>query len=421
MKPSLIILILITNSFSMIGQTGKITTEKYREDFNFFWKTISDEYCYFNKKQTDWQKVKETYSRAIDTISGREPFVSILEKALNELYDHHAILNTNTGHSYRLVPSGTDIWAEYVDGKPTITEVRRGFGSETSGVCAGMEIIAVNDIPIATAIETLLPGSLKVPDLEAKNFALRLVMAGDHIQQRKFTLKYKGRTADYYPDKNGMLLENIKHVSNLETRLIGSIGYIKINDCLYNTDLVPEFDSVMQSMQKTTSLIIDLRETPSGGNTIVAKAIIGWFISKEHFYQKHEYPVEEATNGIKRSWVEIVSPRKGKNYSKPLVILCNHWTASVGEAIVIGFDALKRPHTKIIGTPMARLNGAIYSYEMPNTKIRFSFPAERLFTVSGVAREKYMPEILIEPAAQGSQKDPDIFISRALSYLKNYK
>src|SRR6185436_3173170 len=136
--------------------------------------------------------------------------------------------------------------------------------------------------------------------------------------------------------------------------------------------------------------------------SMFAKAMMSWFITKERFYQKHEYPADEIMNGIKRSWVEIVSPRKGKNYTKPLVILCDHWTASLGEAIVIGFDALKRPFTKIIGTPMARLSGAVYSYEMPNTNIRFSFPAEKLYTVSGLPREKYMPEILIDPMTQSS-------------------
>ncbi len=410
MKSFFIILLFITTPLWMTGQTGTMTTAKYREDFIYFWKTISDEYSYFDSKQTDWHKVKEIYSRAIDTVSGKEQFVGILEKALYEIYDHHAILNTNTNRSYRLVPSGTDTWAQYVNGKPIITEVRKRFGSELSGVAAGMEIIAVNDIPINTAVESILPASLKLPDVEAKNFALRLILAGDHTHKRKFTLRYKGKTTDHYPDNNGMLLENIKYASNIESRLFGNIGYIKINDCLYNTGIVPEFDSVMQSMQKTTSLIIDLRETPSGGNTVVAKAVISWFINKEHFYQKHEYTAEEQANGIKRSWMEIVSPRKGKNYTKPLVILCDHWTASLGEAIVIGFAALKRPHTTIIGTPMARLFGAVYSYEMPNTKIRFTFPAERLYTVNGLAREKYIPEILIEPVTQATKRHGYIYI-----------
>ncbi|HEY3250631.1 MAG TPA: S41 family peptidase, partial [Ignavibacteria bacterium] len=251
-----------------------------------------------------------------------------------------------------------------------------------------------------------------------KNFVLRLLLAGNHVQKRKFTLKYQGRLNDYYPDKNGLLLENINHSSLIESRFIGNTGYIKINDCVYNTELISEFDSVMRTMQKTMSLILDLRETPSGGNTTVARAILGWFINKEHFYQKHEYYAEENNSGVKRSWEEIVSPRKGKYYGKPLVILCDHWTASLGEAITIGFDALQRPGTKIIGTPMARLNGAVYTYEMPNSKIRFSFPAERLYHINALPREEYIPQILINPATSVSKPTSDIFISKALLFLK---
>ena len=147
-----------------------------------------------------------------------------------------------------------------------------------------------------------------------------------------------------------MGLEHIKYAAKIESNLFGNTGYIKINDCLYDNELIAAFDSIMQTLKNTQSLILDLRETPSGGNTSVAKAIIGWFIKEEHYYQKHEYYAEEKSSGIKRSWVEIVSPRKGKYYSKPIIILCNHWTGSIAEGIVIGFDALKRPGTKIIGT-----------------------------------------------------------------------
>lgn len=282
-----------------------------------------------------------------------------------------------------------------------------------------MEIIAVNDVPVSESIKPLIPRSLRSADEEARNFALRLVLAGDHVKDRKFTLRYNGKTSDYYPDKNGMLLENIQHDSNIETKQYGSVGYIKINDCLYNSGLVREFDSVMQTMQKTSALILDLRETPSGGNTVVARAIISWFIKLPQLYQKHDYYAEELQTGIKRSWVEIVSPRESKGYTNPVVVLCSHWTASLGEAIIIGIAGLKRSHTTTIGTPMARLYGAVYSYQMPNTKIGFTFPAERLYTVNGLPREKYVPEILIDPAKRTNSKNEDIFISRALEYFKN--
>ncbi len=419
MKPAFILLFLLSSQLLSIGQGTKITTKQYKEDFNYFCTSIHDEYCYFEKKQINWQHVKEIYSPAVDTITTRDEFVTIIENAFNEIYDHHAILNTNTDKSHRLVPSGTDIWAEYINGKPIITELRRGFGAEAAGMVAGMEVVSINKIPVESAIAAFLPKAPKPVTNEAKSFALRMLLAGNHIQPRKCSLKYQGKEKEYFPDENGLGLEHIKYAAKIESKLIGNTGYIKINDCLYDNELIAAFDSIMKTLKNTQSLILDFRETPSGGNTSVAKAIIGWFINEEHFYQKHEYYAEEKSSGIKRSWVEIVSPRKDKYYSKPLAILCNHWTGSIAEGIVIGFDALKRSGTKIIGTEMARLNGAVYTFEMPNTKIRFTFPNERLYHINGLSREQYLPPVFINWRKGEGKPGADIFMIKALQFLKN--
>jgi carboxyl-terminal processing protease len=420
MKSFITWLFLLLSPFCSIAQPAAFSTAQYQKDFDFFWTSINDEYCYFAKKQTDWEKVKAVLSARIDTIKSRNQFVAILELAFNEIYDHHAILNSNTDSSRRLVPSGTDVWAAYIGNKPVITELRKGFGTAASGISAGMEVTAVNDIPVEQAIQPYLPKTLKVMNSEAKSFALRLLLAGNHVQPRKFTLIYKDRLKDYYPDQAGMLLEHIKYDGKATAKMIGSTGYIKINDCLYDNGLIPVFDSLMQTMKDSHSLIIDLRETPGGGNTTVARAIIGWFVNRDHFYQQHEYYAEEKAFGIKSSWEEIVSPRKDKYYDKPLVVLCDHWTGSIAEGITIGIDALKRPRTFIIGTAMAGLNGAVYTYEMPETKIRFTFPAERLYHVNGLPREQFIPPVFISMAALNNAATGDPFMEKALQYLRHY-
>ncbi len=418
MKPLFNFILILLFPVLSFAQDIKFSSEQYKKDFDYFWTSINDEYCYFNKKQTDWNRVKQLYSPMIDTVKSRNAFVGILEKALYELYDHHCNFNTNTDLSRRLVPTGTDVWAEYIDGKPMIVEVRKNSGAEAVGITAGMEIVSVNGIPVETAAGAFLPQSLLQPDMEAKSFALRLLLAGNHIQTRKFTLKYKDDVRDYFPDQSGMQLEHLSYTGKVETKMYGDIGYIRINNCLYDNDLVGVFDSAMLSMDKSKALILDLRETPSGGNTSVARAILGWFISKEQFYQKHEYYAEEKMFGVKRSWEEIVSPREGKYYDKPLVILVNHWTGSIAEGITVGFDGFKRRNTKIIGTAMARLNGAVYSYEMPETKIHFSFTAERLFHINGQPREQYVPQIVIDLMKTKTDPGTDLFIAAALKYLK---
>ena len=415
MKTNLLLFSILFITSISFGQEQKLTNAQIREDFKYFWTSIDEDYCFFSKKQTDWARVKEIYTPIIDTVSTREQFVSVLEQLYYEIYDHHANLNTNNLTSQRLVPSGADIWAEYVKGIPVVIEVRKGYGADKVGITAGMEVIAINDIPVQKAIVPFMGKSLKGMDNESKCYALRTALAGNHIQPRKLTIKSNGQLKDYFPDANGMLLEHIHYASRTESKIIKNTGYIKINDCLYDNGLIKDFDSVMQTMLQTQSLIIDLRETPSGGNTAVARAILGWFASKEQFYQKHELYAEEKATGIKRSWVEIVSPRKGKYYGKPLVILCNHWTGSVSEGITIGFDGMQRATT--IGTELARLCGATYSYEMPNSKIHFSFPVEQLYHVNGSPREVYEPKIVVSPRQKPEASDRDAALERALTEL----
>lgn len=418
MKRSFSLLLPLVMQVIAFGQSAAITAEQYRQDYQYFWTSINDEYAYFNKKHTDWQKVKDIYLPMIGPTTTRDQFVSVLEKSLAELYDHHSILNTNTDSSRRLVPSGTDIWAEYIDGRPMVTSVRKNFGAEKAGIAAGMEIIAVNGIPVKSAVAAFLPKTLSGFDNEALSYALRILLSGNHVVPRVITASYHGITKDYFPDQPAALLEHIQYNGKIATRMIGTTGYIKINDCLYDNELIAVFDSVMLSFKNTSSLILDLRETPSGGNTTVAKTIVGWFTREEHFYQKHEYPAEEKQTGVKRSWEEIVSPRKGKYYGKPLVILCNRWTGSIAEGIVIAFDALKRPSTKIIGTRMAQLNGAVYPYEMPNTKIHFTFTAEKLYHINGLPREEYIPPVYIDWRKEEDKPGRDVFMEKALQFLK---
>jgi carboxyl-terminal processing protease len=410
-------LIGITYLFiATLAPAQNITTRQYQEDFEYFWTTIHDNYCYWNKKQTDWEKVKTIYKPLVDTITNKNSFIDVLEKVFYELYDHHASLNTNTAESERLVPSGTDIWAEYVNGKPTIIEVRTGSGAQKAGIRAGTELKGCNNIPIQKAIETFFPRCLKSPDDEAKNYALRLLLAGNHSGTRKITVLKHGQQQDVHPDEPVNLLETKNEKPEIESKILKeNVGYILINNSLGDNALIHLFDSVLTKLKDTRALILDLRNTPGGGNTAVARSILGRFIAQEGFYQKHELASEEKETGIKRSWIEIVSPRKPV-YEKPLVVLVDHWTGSVGEGIAIGFDALKR--ATIIGTKMAQLNGAVYSFTMPNTGIGFSFPAEKLYHVNGTPRENFHPNVEIDLSREKNDNDP--ILEKGVKYISDH-
>jgi C-terminal processing protease CtpA/Prc len=391
--------------------------QDYLADFDFFWTTIHDHYAYFDRKQTDWDLVRTTYRPQADTIRSRRAFVRLLEQALAELYDNHANLSTNRPDSRRLVPSGSDIAAEWEQGHAQVLDVRQGYGAARVGVRPGMQITAINGLPVAQAIQPFLPRCLRQADPNARTFALNQALAGDHVTPRQWTLTSAQGTMTVFPDERGSQVEHIHYTRRLTVTRYGRIGYLKINNSLGDDRLIAVFDSALNTLRDTQGLVLDLRETPSGGNTSIARAIMGRFITREQPYQKHELPSEERETSIRRSWLELVSPRL-PTYSAPLVVLAGRWTGSMGEGLTVGFDALQR--ATIVGTPLARLAGAVNDYTLPHSGISFTIPFERLYLVNGQPREQYVPPTQINPAgAIPAGMSSDIGLNTSLALLKS--
>jgi len=368
----------------------------YADDFLEFWKDVKENYAYFDKKQTDWEKVKTVYLAKAELVKSRDELVTVFENAIEELYDNHFSLNTNLKTSPRLVPTGLDIWAEWINNRAIITEVRRGFSSEKAGFKAGMEIISINGVAIEDAVNKRVGKCLVKIDTEAKNYALKQLLAGTYIVNKQIVVKQNDKTSTInLDDINGNLTDHHTTSSLLDfKKLDGNIGYIKINNSLGETDLVQHFDSALLGLKDTKALIIDLRETPSGGNAIVARGMLSRFISSEMPFQKHVLPNEEKEYKVKRSWIELVTPRGPFQYTMPVIILVNHWTGSMGEGITIGFDAIGK--AKIVGTRMAGLKGAISGFKTSKIKIPYSFPTEQIYHINGQPREDFRPAFYID-------------------------
>ena len=390
-KYYLIIFFLIQCPMAVFSQENK-----YTEDFLQFWNDVNENYSYFDKKKTDWNKVKEFYLPEAEKAGNRNELISVFEHALEELYDDHFSLNTNLSSSTRLVPTGLDIRAEFIDGKAIVTEVRKGFSADIAGVKCGMEIISINGVPVELAVNSRTGKCITGSDPEALNYALRMLLAGTYIKEREITFKQNDILTTIKPDEaRGNLTDSGRYNSLLEFKILdNNNGYIKFNNSLGETDVIQLFDSALFQLKDTKALILDLRETPSGGNTIVARGIMSRFIKNEMPYQKHVLPIDDKELNIIRSWLELVSPRGSFTYDKPVVVLVNHWTGSMGEGLAVGFDALDR--AEIVGTKMAGLNGSINGFQTINFKIPYSFPTEQLYNVNGTPREYFVPDIFID-------------------------
>jgi carboxyl-terminal processing protease len=392
------------------GQSPSI--DNFRQDFEFAWRSIDSMYAYFDGKEINWSRVPELYAADLSRVQTRDDFVALLEHVLDELYDAHAQLTVNLATSPRLVPSGTDLWAEWREGQAVITQVRSDSDAERGGLKPSDVIVAINGTPIAKAAESRI-GRASSPHATAvaRGWALRAVLAGHHSERRLLEIRERGvaKTVEL-PARDQYGVADAPLVTQSEIR--PGIGYIRLNDSLGTIGVVREFDRALDALSGTRGLILDLRNTASGGSTPMARGILGRFVRAELPYQKHVLVSEERETRIRRSWLELVGPRAGEIYRKPVAVLVGRWTGSMGEGLAIGFDAAAS--ATIVGTPMAGLLGATDSITLPRTGITMNVPTERLYHVNGTPREAFQPEVLVDVAAS-STGDP--FISAALRAL----
>lgn len=117
----IVIILLTCLSCTNVTAQQSLTSAQFTADFDTTWSGLRDNYAYFDKKETDWNKVRELYRPHLAAVKSRGDFVSLLERVLDELYDNHTSLNTNLKTSPRLVPTGLDLWAEWITGRATIT------------------------------------------------------------------------------------------------------------------------------------------------------------------------------------------------------------------------------------------------------------------------------------------------------------
>ena len=251
---------------------------KYQADFDHFLNDFTNHYVYLELEGIDIEKIRAYYKPEVDAIQSDDDFVLFLEKVTYEFYNGHIMLNNNTPDSNRVIPSGSDIYAVKSGNSFLISDVRLDSPAEKSGMKPGMELITFNGQNISEAIKPFLPKTVTNYTPAMYSYAINMLLAGNRNTPRNIIVYFKNSRREYLPDiykptPKATLLNVMKYKSG--------ISYIKINDALGNTDLIPAFDKALDSLLDSKAITLDLRETPGGGNTTVARSIMGRFITKE--------------------------------------------------------------------------------------------------------------------------------------------
>jgi len=236
----------------------------YVEDAKSAFRDIRDRYVYFAEKSVDWPRAESLATDAARGSGSKRELVGVLEGALDNLYDAHAIVRANTSHSPRLVPSGLDVWAQWIDSVAIITAVRPGYGAERTGVRPGMQVVAINGVPIRAAAAARLGLGVKAPaPPDAMAWALLSALAGRHDTPRILRVRDESATTrDIGVDSVASdLIDREKSEPPVEARWINAgsgdsakrYGYIRLN-ALGDSSSVPAFDSALSTFREAAGL-----------------------------------------------------------------------------------------------------------------------------------------------------------------------
>jgi len=389
----------------LIATCGAARARGFEADFDAFWNQVRSDYPYFATKATDWSCVRDTYRPQAAATEDRAQFIRILERAIDELYDPHASLNTNLPSSTRLVPSGLDVWAEWREGQAIITQLRPDAAAGRAGLRAGMQVISVNGVAIDKAVAARLGRCLRRPEPRARDWALLAVLAGQHDTPRDIEVRVGSATTVFHPDAHPV--EAPDQPGATFRLLDDNLGYIAIHD-IGADETVSLFEAALEQLRNTRGLLLDLRDTAAGGSTAVAEPIMGRLISHRHAYQLVQPPHRHA-------WQAIASPRGPWAYKAPVVVLVSRWTGSMGEGTAIGLDGMHR--ARVVGTRMAGLNGAVFTHHLPQSGINYSFPGEALAHIDGSPRENFVPPVLVDMSAAGQPDAQDLVLQAGIREL----
>lgn len=374
---------------------------------------IEHNYAYPERVPEGWADHHAGLRDAIGQIETRRALLGFAETALHRLCDHHAITGPSSPDSAALVPSFTDLWVEEADGNFRITQVRRGSPAAAAGLLPGDDLVAIGGVSTGDAVEAFWDGEPPRGETCA-GYAARVLAAGPRQGARHLTVQRDGQAITVEVD--GLYTRGIERpdgplsVQDIAPR----VRHIVFNDSLGDAATIAAFDAAVSDAPVGTRFIIDLRETPSGGNTSVARAVLGHFTDAVVPYQRHALPVEARETGVPRSWIEEVSPRQPVFAGEwRAVVLVGRWTGSMGEGMAVGFDALG---VDVMGSPMAGLLGAIGDYRLEETGWIFKLPFERLSHVDGTPREAFEPPLRTGPGFAGDAND-DPGLAAAVEWL----
>jgi carboxyl-terminal processing protease len=373
-----------------------------------FTELLRTNYGYFSRPGIDGEAILRTFEPRALAATTQADFREVLQLIAHNFADPHFVVGPLDVRDYNVFPTAADLVGRYRAGRFEVLDVRQGSDAEQQGLRPGAEIVRLDGQAPAAAIEAAMGrplAALSAPQIEA---GLNIALAGIRQQPRQLTLRTGATSQTYTLRPPGEQAKALNDAPPLSVTPHGAATVIRFNNSLGRNETIAAFREALQQALGARVLVLDFRNTPSGGNTTVARSIMGHFVRREQPYQIHVVPAEERQFGVPRKFVEYVLPL-APYYPGKVVVLGGHWTGSMGEGLLIGFDALG---FQTAGSGLADLLGAMFNEHLDASDAKIDLAEEQLFRVNGQPREDFVPALYLE-ASEG-RAGHDELLERAI-------
>ncbi len=354
-------------------------------------------YAYLDR--TDARRVLDAVAPKARATRSNAEFSGLLQTLALVWRDGHFHVTPSPSPVRAFVPSASDIWVERRGNDYAIVDVKAPSLAARQGLRPGMIVDALDGKQLDAHVDALFAPLGIVVDANLRAYAANAVLSGFLGTGRSIDARIDGirRTFALPPGYDSTGVRDTGLLTTRRTRDAKgrSIAVIRINNQLGDNALIPAFDRALASVADASALVLDLRDTPGGGNTTVARAIIGHFTRVERPYQRHENTFEKVRFGVPRRSIELVVPR-APYFGGRLVVLAGRWTGSMGEGLAIGLDAIEGVRT--VGSPLADLLGDLRKHTLRQSCLTVEFAYDRLSHADERPREAFVPRHTMESA-----------------------
>lgn len=355
-----------------------------------FERSLRDYYAYLQRPELDVEDILRAARPTVEAAEGEAAIRAALLRVTYAFADPHLLVGPIAADGLNVYPTSADLVVAQIQGGWQVTQVRADSPAAAAGVRPGWGVRSVAGQPLSQTVAALHAGVVQAPTPAQRDYAATVLVNGRRDRPRTITFDVAGKPKSLTLPNPRDFARVVSARPPVTTERVGDYAVLRFQNSLGDRKTIAAFDAALHGVLDAKGLVIDLRNTPSGGNTDVARGVIGHFITQARPYQRHEIPGVARKTTVPRLFVEWVRPR-APHFKGPVAVLGGPWTGSMGEGLVLGLHAAAGART--FATDMGDLLGALHTFPLGVCGAVLEQGAEHLSHVDGTPREAYVADV----------------------------